>query len=540
MKTISIKDIEDGNIIDSYYCHKSGEILHSPGDVITLSHLELMARCDIDSVMIVNLDEDMAEIIKDIRKKDVVVKNIDPYDDVPITLYDKDNNIIIESGSMPGKEKIDELLNDKIELLYFERDDQELQRFQHDKYMSLLKSEMFESVGSIRELTHPKIKAEKEAALKKLSDENKKNKELFDLETLHVDDKLIFDDPKIQISANNLKINILESENLKFDPKKPGIQSLIKKKLQERPQGCVRNFTKRYRTWVGQLHDCFLALKANQNVQYIQIEKLAKEILASYVEDSNLALAHVNMRFAHSSEKYVASHCVNVCMLTIGMAVIQGYNAAQILELAIGALLHDIGHMLTFRPLFGNVEMTSSEQHKYDQHSIVGVSMLKNIDKIPKSTAYIIYQHHERLNGTGRILHCPAVQIHDYAKLIAVADEFDSISSTNSPFGAMSSLLAMAKKQDVDMGWTKIIIVLLSFFPIGSLVRIKKNRVGRVLSSNGQDFKNPVIKIIYTMENDQLFGCDEKETINLSSNKELTIKSEVVHAVMGAKIADAF
>ena len=88
---------------------------------------------------------------------------------------------------------------------------------------------------------------------------------------------------------------------------------------------------------------------------------------------------------ANHTRFHHALGCLHLMQNAVRILRFKGVSISDSEEdgLYIAILLHDIGHMLTFRPLFTQKEMTATEQQKFDQHSIVGVAMLKNIDTIP-------------------------------------------------------------------------------------------------------------------------------------------------------------
>jgi HD-GYP domain-containing protein (c-di-GMP phosphodiesterase class II) len=233
-------------------------------------------------------------------------------------------------------------------------------------------------------------------------------------------------------------------------------------------------------------------------------------------------------------------HSVNVCIVACGMAILLGYNAQQVVEIAFGALLHDVGHILTYRQLFAKEKLDSSEQKKFDEHSIIGLSIIKNVTSVPLSAPYVIYQHHERVNGSGRILHCGGDRIHDFARLVAVADEFDLFRQRKTPFTAMSMMIGLARAQQHDAVYTKTLLLLLSLFPLGCIVQLSNNTIGKVVGTNGANFKQPIIRSLFSMHDKQLQEMKSKELIDLTQRKQIQIVKDIVHQALSEKIGLGF
>jgi putative nucleotidyltransferase with HDIG domain len=318
------------------------------------------------------------------------------------------------------------------------------------------------------------------------------------------------------------------------------VRDLLRPVSLQRSPDHTKRYIQRYKQWVKQLQEMYSSIKANQAVPFETVHALIAEMIIAYLEDSALFLSLINCRMTPSSDKYVASHCVNVCILATGMAAAMGCSAAQTIEIAWGALFHDIGHTSTFRPLLGKEKLNADEQHQFDQHVITGLSLLKNISSLPRSVGYVAYQHHERINGSGVILHCQGSSIHDFAKLVGVADEFESIAAKKSPCSGMSAIIAQTKAAIFEPAAVKALLLTLSLFPLGSLVQVTNNKVGRVIAVNGEHFKEPVINLICELNQNQLFELPQNEIVDLLKRTDIKIIKDITHPMLSAKIEKGF
>ena len=540
MKKIDLKDLSIEKPLKGYLCHASGELLHRPGETLTLSHLQIMEECGINNVIVLDKDDDPDAYKQTAQKKVVNLEDINPGEECPVTLFDKNGSTVIEEGASIKQELLSDLGAKKIKELYYKKDEIESQRFQYEKYTTLLQSDTFACIGNIHILEHPREKALREEEKNNESVDDTKKPTPFDFKNLVIQKPFMFLNPSTEISTKSLKQEMHKKGKLRRKPSKPSYKTVVKQIINSRDKQIKVNYIERYNMWLGKLQDIFNNLKQQHPVTYETVDKLAKEIIKAYAEDSYFVLNLTNMRLSPSVELYIVSHCVNVCIFSIGIASVCGYGPEQILEIAIGALLHDIGHQLTYKALFNKKKLDSSEQQKFDQHAIYGIALLKNISSIPQSTAFILYQHHEKINGSGRILHCTGDIIHDFSKIVTVADTFDIMAGKSTPLKAMSAVVNKGKSQLLDMLYIKALLISLSLFPIGSLLLLSDNNVARVIGTNGNNFKQPVLRALWRMETGKMFELEETEVTTNLSQGSIRITKEVSHPLLQKDISKGF
>lgn len=189
-------------------------------------------------------------------------------------------------------------------------------------------------------------------------------------------------------------------------------------------------------------------IAVNQLVKFAQegyeivVEKV-QEIEAR--RQKQIALAHtdtisllVNMVSCLTSavalrDEYTARHAQNVADLAVGIGQEMHLGEDTLLGLKLGALVHDIGKIaIPVEILTKPSGLNAAEYNLIKTHVERGAEVFSAI-KFPWSIKEMIMQHHERLNGTGypQGLHGEFISLE--ARIIAVADVFDSMSS-NRPY----------------------------------------------------------------------------------------------------------
>lgn len=136
---------------------------------------------------------------------------------------------------------------------------------------------------------------------------------------------------------------------------------------------------------------------------------------------------------------YIYGHSVNVCVIAVKMGLELGLNQLKLAELAIGALFHDIG--MTAVPLdilnkTGN--LTQEEIKVIQKHPETGYQLLRENPEVSNVSAHIAYQHHERFDGSGYPRNLSGSNIHEFARIVSIADVFDSLTTEKVYRPAMS------------------------------------------------------------------------------------------------------
>jgi len=226
-----------------------------------------------------------------------------------------------------------------------------------------------------------------------------------------------------------------------------------------------------------------------------------------------LAVTHL----LKEEESYLPQHCVNAAILALAIGQGVGYDAGKMLELGLTAFLHDIG-MVGYTDM-ANVPrpLTPKEFEVVKEHVDTGQEMLRQIHPT-LSEAVLIAQHeiHERTDGSGY----PQGRhsIHEYARIIALADTFESMIHPR-PFRSRYSIMDVYKKifaakQKYDPVFIKVLVDRLGFFPNGTYIQLNTKEVGRVVAQNRRSPLRPVVRLLYSESGQRLYDDDVKD-VNL-------------------------
>jgi putative nucleotidyltransferase with HDIG domain len=151
-------------------------------------------------------------------------------------------------------------------------------------------------------------------------------------------------------------------------------------------------------------------------------------------------------------DTFVFVHSVNVAIYSTMLATQMGLPQEQIGTLSRAAFLHDVGKTrIPSEVLNKNGALTRDEWALVRKHPEWGIEMLRSLTDKDQLLREIILQHHERLDGNGYPRGLKAAEIHPLARVIALADAFDALTSEKPyrPAVHPREALRVVKKEDI-------------------------------------------------------------------------------------------
>lgn len=234
---------------------------------------------------------------------------------------------------------------------------------------------------------------------------------------------------------------------------------------------------------------------------------------------------------------YLYSHSVNVAILLIILGISAGYDDDTLNILSQGGLLHDLGMMkIPKNFLMKEGYLTKSEFSEIKKHTKYGVEILSKLGiELKKEIFYIIYQHHEREDGSGYPEGLKSNQIFALSKLAVVINIYDSVTHRR-PYGdripptltLRSLAYGAGKLYDIDA--VRHLIRELTTYPPSSLIRLDTGEIGEVIYIDKSKILRPIIKIIFDSEGNRL---KEPKHLDLSQTPSKNIKDIIDPADLG-------
>ncbi|KEO84648.1 HD-GYP domain-containing protein [Tumebacillus flagellatus] len=218
-------------------------------------------------------------------------------------------------------------------------------------------------------------------------------------------------------------------------------------------------------------------------------------------------------------------HSINVTILSVVIGTNMGLNRAQLSDLAMGAMFHDIGKIeLPEKVQKEEVSDLPKGISSDEAHTWRGYKRLRKKNEISIIAAHCCLQHHEHIDGSGFPRGLAGDEIHPFAKIVAVANAFDNLIAGNEdtkpmlPHEATELMMSLAGKQfdhEVVVQFLRSVAV----YPTGVSIKLDNGQVGMVVGQHKGLPSRPIVRV-FKKEEGEWESHDVKE---LDLAKETTL-----------------
>jgi putative nucleotidyltransferase with HDIG domain len=260
-----------------------------------------------------------------------------------------------------------------------------------------------------------------------------------------------------------------------------------------------------------------------------QFGRQFRQVMSTVVDELKQNRSAMNLLGnACAADHYIFSHSFNVALYTIALAMKMGFNEKELLEIGLGAMLHDVGKMMLPLEILNKPGKLSDEEYEIvKKHTEYGFELLRREDDIPLLSAHCAFQHHERYDGSGYPRKLKKDEIHPFAQLVAVCDVFDALTSNRSyrkpilPHEAMEILFVGSDKQFAKEA-VEGLRDTIALYPLGLSVTLNTGESGVVVDYNKGMPSRPIIRVLADENGQRL---ETPYEIDLSKRLHLMIVS---------------
>ncbi|MCK8135864.1 HD domain-containing phosphohydrolase [Pseudoalteromonas sp. 2CM28B] len=255
------------------------------------------------------------------------------------------------------------------------------------------------------------------------------------------------------------------------------------------------NFEQHNRKLQALYGDVTTGLSVNLKV----IDEMANDIVSSVFRNTSAMTILTRIKDKHS---YNWRHMINCAIFTAVFAKYLGYKEEAVQQLAMGALLHDLGQAKLPQGIISRPsKLTSSEMDIIKRHVAQGLGLVKGEKGITPLILDMIVNHHERLDGSGYPRGITAEKLSRPARIMAIVDVYDALTADrphqegDEPINALRYLLANKELFDAEL--VQHFIKCLGVHPVGTIVKLTNERLALVLEGNKLNPIKPKVKLFY-------------------------------------------
>ena len=255
--------------------------------------------------------------------------------------------------------------------------------------------------------------------------------------------------------------------------------------------------------------------------------QLAGAMTGNYLSEMQLDIDNVlNSTGGVFGDSSIAAQSLQTSLLSMAIGIEMGLDADNIRMLGLVGLVHDWG--MARVPEHVRVAphpLSSNDFHEIRKHPIHSLEMLQKASGMPGLVSLVAYQIHERPNGTGYPRGRSGNAIHQFARIVAVADSYTAM-TTPKPYrpafmayAAIECLLRDAQKRNLEARVVRHLLTILSLFPIGSLVTLSDGSIGRVLRRNGDKYMSPIVQRLQNGRGERVDSNTVENLIDLGTSE---------------------
>lgn len=253
-----------------------------------------------------------------------------------------------------------------------------------------------------------------------------------------------------------------------------------------------------YNTYIDTVEDVIQDINSGKDLEMEKIEYVTNSLMDTLKENTDIMSCIKQVRDA---DEYTFTHSVNVSLLSMLIGKWLNLSQENVKDLVYAGMLHDIGKAKIDLAILNKPgKLTDEEFEEIKKHVVYGYKIVENIPDLNKDIKEAVLMHHERENGKGYVLSATKDKINLFAKIVAIADVYDAMTSNRvyrskrTPFEVLEHIRDMAFSE-FDPNIALTFLTHMANYYIGDKCILNNGKVAEIIFIDPNNIGKPVIKV---------------------------------------------
>ncbi len=324
----------------------------------------------------------------------------------------------------------------------------------------------------------------------------------------------VYVDYEKSIANLNVEVSHKLSHNRKLGiaatpfTKELGTRRIVKYDEQNAVTEEIKTAHQAYENITGEFEDMASRISSGKTLSIANLNDVVNPLVDSILRNPGASIWLARLK---SQDSYTYRHCIAVAIWcsVIGRQI--GLPKKELTLLSMGGMLLDIGKLkIPGAILNKTAQLSEREFTLVKKHVELSLKMVESSSRtLPQAVIDMIASHHERFNGSGYPRALQGTQIPLYARIAAIADCYDAVTSQRVYAQPIPHALAIKKMYewrgyDFQPELIEAFIQSVGVYPAGTLVELSSGAVGIVIKENPGKRLRPQVLIILDSDKQQL------------------------------------
>jgi len=232
------------------------------------------------------------------------------------------------------------------------------------------------------------------------------------------------------------------------------------------------------------------------------VKRIVSEVVNEIQEKESSNIQPILLKLRDYSD-YTYTHSINVAMLSLYLGINLDLNRENLISLATGAMLHDVGKCkIPKEILFSERKLTPKEFAIIKKHPIFGYEIARESSLNDRNAEEMILDHHERLDGSGYPRGKKGDEISFFTSIVSIADEYDAIttmraySNARNPYIAVSAIIEDAGLGKLNPDVANVLVKSMGIYPRGTVMYLSDGSKVVAIQQNPGMLVRPIVRVL--------------------------------------------